>query len=406
MIKKLTKFLKKISFSNPRCAEIIIFDGTNAHLIREVIPENFTSTIFKTRPVEIHITPRILCNFIVNLKYLKFKSDVISHRTSFNEILWQLLCIYIKSDLSSRSPKAIITFIDNCDKFSWLSKTYRQAPCIAIQNGLRLTCDSYSYSAQEYYCQHLFCFGEREVVDFPKLGYKVDHFYPVGSLALSINWDNKLSSTDSAYDLLIVSCWRGNNSFVQHDEDGMKSMRIMDGLLSEYLKRHDLKIAVILRTERDSDHWVMSEVGMSEEEYFKSIYGDRIEIIDLNLSERNVYPVMRSAEVIIAGFSTTCLLEAYGMGKKILYANFCDTNKYHVDFKPDIVFEGTENSYEYFEARLDALRTISNEDYSREHKATMKYYMSNPLIKSTQNAIRNNLLNLILSEQSSARESA
>ena len=115
---------------------------------------------------------------------------------------------------------------------------------------------------------------------------------------------------------------------------------------------------------------------------------------------------MRSAEVIIAGFSTTCLLEAYGMGKKILYANFCDTNKYHVDFKPDIVFEGTENSYEYFEARLDALRTISNEDYSREHKATMKYYMSNPLIKSTQNAIRNNLLNLILSEQSSARESA
>lgn len=397
MITKLSKFFKKISFSNPRRAEIVIFDETNAHLVREVIPENFTTSIFRARPVEIHITPRIFFNFIVNLKYLKFKRDVISHKNLLYELLWQLLCIYIKSDLSSRNPKAIITFIDNCDKFSWLSKTYHQAPCIAIQNGLRLTCDSYSYSAQKYYCQHLFCFGEREVVDFPRLGYKVDHFYPVGSLALSVNWDNKITTTEPVYDLLIVSCWRGNDSFVQHDEDGMKSMRIMDCLLSKYLKRHDLKIAVILKTERGSDHWVMPEVGMSEEHYYQSIYGDRIEIIDANRSERNVYPVMRSAEVIIAGFSTTCLLEAYGMGKKILYANFCDTNKYHVDFKPDIVFEGTENSYEYFEARLDVLRKTSNEDYLRKHKATMEYYMSNPLEKSTDNAIRSRLSDLISS---------
>ena len=272
--------------------------------------------------------------------------------------------------------KAIVTFTDNSVKFAWLSENFNVAPCIAIQNGFRL-----SYASDNecfYYCQHLFCFGEREIIDFPKLGYKVDHFYPVGSLFLSNKLGNRITYDDPVYDLLIVSCWRGNIGFAQDVADSMKAMRIMDKMLAKYFKSRNLKAAVILRSERDSDDWVMPEIGMSEEDYYISIYGNSIEIIDANFAERNIYPVMQNADLIIAGFSTTCLVEAYAMKKKVLYANFCGTDKYHVDFKSEIVFQSSGNDYVQFERRLDNLLSCPHDDYIKQHKDLMNYYIQMP----------------------------
>ena len=393
MFSNLTKFFKRINFSKPDSSDIVIFDETNANLILSVIPKGLTISICKMRPMEFYITPRILFGFIRNLTYFKFKNSGDSNSSLFYRIFWQLLCIYIKVDLLSRNPKAIITSIDNCSKFAWLSENFHLAPCIAIQNGFRL-----SYAANsmgKYYCQHLFCFGEREVIDYPKLGYKVDHFYPVGSLNLSNNYDMRLSSDYPSYDLLVVSCWRGNIGFSQDVKDSMKAMRLMDEMLSKYLAHRELKAAVILRSERDSVEWVMPEIGMSEEDYYRSIYGDSIEIIDVNFSERNVYPVMQNADTIIAGFSTSCLIEAYAMGKKIVYVNFCGTDKYHIDFKPEIVFQGNENSYQRFETMLDVLRMTSNEDYLREHKDIMSYYTNMSTCGSTREAIESKVNDII-----------
>lgn len=398
MFSNLTKFFKRINFSRPESAEIIIFDEANSALIQTVIPENFTISIFKMRPMEIYISPRILFHFIQNLRDFKFRSEVVSNRGLFYKVFKQLFCIYIKADLISRNPKAIITSTDNSSNFGWLSENYHQAPCIAIQNGVRLNYDSMRFSNNYYYCQHFFCFGEREVIEYPKLGYKVDYFYPVGSLNLSNNFDMRLSGEDPSYDLLVVSCWRGNIGFSQDVKDSMNSMRLMDEMLSRYLAHLDLKAAIILRSQRDSDQWVMTEIGMSEEDYFRSIYGDSIQIIDANFSARNIYPVMQRSDIVISGFATTCLIEAYAMGKKIIYGNFCGTNKYHVDFHPEIIFEGDENSYGIFATRLDELRTISNEVYLREHKDMMDYYMRNPSTCFASDEIRKSISSILESE--------
>ena len=93
-------------------------------------------------------------------------------------------------------------------------------------------------------------------------------------------------------------------------------MRIMDVMLSRYLSKRDLRAAVILRAERNSIDWIMPEVGLSEEDYYKSIYSNKLEIIEVDFSERNIYPVMQSSDVIVAGFGTTCLIEAFSVGKK------------------------------------------------------------------------------------------
>ena len=395
MINHLIKYLKRVHFSKPGSADIIIFDETNSNQVELVIPESLTVSIFKMRPMELYITPRILVSFIRNLKYFTFRNGVASNRGWFYKIFWQLVCIYIKADLISRNPKAIITSIDNSGNFGWLSENYHLAPCIAIQNGFRLTYDSNSQS--KYYCQHLFCFGEREVNDYPKLGYKVDHFHPVGSLNLSLNFDSQLCDIKPIYDLLVVSCWRGNIGYAKDVEDSMKAMRLMDETLAQYLQNRDLKTAVIMRSERDSDQWVMPEIGMSEEDYYKSIYGDLIEIIDVNFIERNVYPVMQSAEVIVAGFSTTCLIEAYAMRKKVLYMNFCGSNKYHRDFKSEILFEAHDDKSPSFEGRLNDLLEISSQEYVMKHEETMKYYMGDPL-DSPIDRIRKEINEIIFSK--------
>ena len=57
---------------------------------------------------------------------------------------------------------------------------------------------------------------------------------------------------------------------------------------------------------------------MNEEEYYKSIYNDQIEIIDTSFTERNVYKEILRSKIIISGFSTTVLLEALGAKKKFL----------------------------------------------------------------------------------------
>ena len=384
-----------MKFSRPSTSDVIIFDETNAHLVESVIPKGLTVSIYKMRPMEFYITPKILLSFIRNLKYFTFRNGVASNRGWFYKILWQLLCIYFKADLISRNPKAIITSIDNSGHFGWLSEHYHLAPCMAIQNGFRLTYDSNSQS--KYYCQHLFCFGEREVNDYPELGYKVDHFYPVGSLNLSLHFDSQLCDIKPIYDLLVVSCWRGNIGYAKDVEDSMKAMRLMDETLAQFLQNRDLKTAVIMRSERDSDQWVMPEIGMSEEDYYKSIYGDLIEIIDVNFIERNVYPVMQSAEVIVAGFSTTCLIEAYAMRKKVLYMNFCGSNKYHRDFKPEILFEAHDGKSPSFESRLNDLLEISSQEYVMKHEETMRYYMEDPL-DSPKDRIRKEINEIIFSK--------
>jgi hypothetical protein len=47
-------------------------------------------------------------------------------------------------------------------------------------------------------------------------------------------------------------------------------MKISDNLISKYLSKRNLKAAIILRSERDGEHWYMPEIGSTEEQYFKS----------------------------------------------------------------------------------------------------------------------------------------
>tara|TARA_B100001989_G_scaffold37351_1_gene22406 strand:+ start:17852 stop:19030 length:1179 start_codon:yes stop_codon:yes gene_type:complete len=384
---------RSISFSSPKYTDFIIFDETNSDIIFQVIPETYSTSIFRTRPVKLSITIKIVLYFLKYLKDIRIFKKYTPNKSFIRNILWQILCIYIKSYIHAAKPKAVISSIDNCTKFAWLSKNISEIPFIAVQNGFRLSYDVDPESI--YHCQHLFCFGKFETEKFPLRNWTVNNFYPVGSLNASLKFKDKKKLDKYKYDFLIVSCWRGNIGFTKDVQDSMEGMRIFDEDFSNYLKKRNLRAGVIMRSERDSDQWFMPEIGMNEEEYFKSIYNDQIEIIDTNFTERNIYKEILRSKIIISGFSTTVLLEALGAKKKILYCNYTYKDIYHVDFDQGIVFDKDENNI--LSVELDKLLEIPESDYEKNFSKLMTYYQSfNPEI-STRDIIKEKINQIIKS---------
>ena len=385
-------FGKKFKFRDPSQVDIVIFDEWNKEYVRKSINKIYSIGIFNQRkPIDIFISFKVLISFFQNLVYFKI-NEIFGHRRGIiDAALTNLRRIYYKSCLDVMKPKAVITYIDNSSNFGWLSRNCKDYPFIGIQNGSRL---SYASSGKsfDYHVQHLFCYGEHEKSLFSKIGYRVNNFYPAGSLVASLHFDLKLQSEKEIYDLLIVSSWRGNIGFQQDVKDTMKSMKIMDHLLAQYVKTRSIKAAIILRNERDSKDWIMPEIGKSEIEYFQNIYGNSIEIIETSLSKRNIFQLMQKSKVV-----TTCLssaaIEAFGIGKKILYCNFTGTNLYHSDIDKDLVTE--KSNWLEFSKLMDSLIAHDPEDYRKINKEKINYYMSFPSDLSTHNFISNKIDKII-----------
>jgi hypothetical protein len=178
------------------------------------------------------------------------------------------------------------------------------------------------------------------------------------------------------YDVLIVSSWRGNIGYPIDQVDTMNSMNVLDTLISKYIKSNNIKVAVALRNERDGDNWFVPEIGKNEEEYFKEIYGNSVDLIDVDFKSRNIYGLINKSTLIISGFSTSVVLEAYGFQKKIMYYNFTKKDIYHSIFDSSIV--STNSDYSSFSKELDELLKISQTQYINNHMSNMKHYMSFP----------------------------
>lgn len=366
-------FGKSISFKNPEKVDVVIFDECNSEYLKKVLNVKYSVGIFKMRPYEILIAPSILKNFIKGIRKISLKNDFISSRGVAFGLIFQIRAIYFEACLVAMNPKAVITFIDNNASFHWLSRYSRKFPYIAIQNGSRLR---YQVSEdKEFYLQHYFCWGSLESELFHELGYKVERYYPVGSLMASLHFDNiSVDSIPIKYDLLIVSTWRGNIGYPVDVIDTMRSMKIMDEILSAYVKVRSIKVAIILRAERDSEHWVMPGIG-NEYDYYRSIYGDSVEIIEADFTSRSIYPNMQQSRVIASCLSSA-LSEAYGIGKKIVFFNYTNTKKYHFDIDAKCIIE--EQDFSKVVKLIDELLSQSESEYQRLHLEGIKRVMAYP----------------------------
>ena len=389
----MISIIQSFRFKTPIKADVVILDTTNSHFLKKVIDRKSSIFEYETRPPEIWIGIKVIAIFLQKL----FSHDLKENIRHSNGIIIGLFKyfrnVYIESMLIFINPKYVITYIDNNELFGWLSKNCKEIPFIAIQNGGRL---SYAASGLSgYYCQHLFCFGKHEKDLFPKIGYQVDNFYPVGSLASSLYFNNDLKKHQDKYDLLIVSTWRGNIGFQKDVKDTMRSMKIMDELLAKYINSRNINAAVILRSEENSKHWFMPEIGMSEYDYYKNIYGDSTDLIMNDFSERPIYKLIQESHMVVSVLSTA-LVEAFGFGKKVLFYNFCESDKYHLDFDPLIV--SSNRNFQQFSKEIDDILAMPVDKYKAKYNYLQKYYMSFPTQGSTKDYIKNKISSIVKKE--------
>ena len=374
----------KILSSKPLKSDILVFYENNYKYLKEVLPSWCSVTVLKKVPGEYYINWRIsklFFRFILK-QILKSNKDNFSFSRVINNV-------YYKSLILSQEPKAVLSIIDNHPIFNYLSKTIKSIPFIAIQNGLRHPFEGISGT---FHVQHYFSFGENEKKYFPKYNIEVENYYPSGSLMRSIFSDNNINAEDEKLDILIVSCWRGNIGYGKDVKDSMNSMKIFDNLMAKYISKRNLKAAVILRSKPGGQHWYISEIGMNEERYFNKIYPKSVKIIENDFKKRNIYGLINKSDLIISSFGATTLLEAYGTGKKILYAIFCDDEIYHEIFDPSILCINPESKY--FDNKLDEIISIDKEQYIKEHKKNMHFYMNKPKL-DTLNFIKNKINDII-----------
>jgi len=371
----------KILFSKPLKSDILVFDEINYEYLKKVLPSGYSIKIIKQRPQEFFIGREILKGLVhIFIKRFSIKGGI---KKSLKQS-------YYESLILSLEPKAVVTLVDNNQIFNYLSKTIKSIPFIAIQNGLR---HPFEGSSGTFHVQHYFSFGENEKKYFPKQNMEVENYYPAGSLINSI-FSTK-NTEDKKFDILIVSSWRGNIGYGKDVKDSMKSMKISDNLISKYLSKRNLKAAIILRSERDGEHWYMPEIGLTEEQYFKSIYTKNVKIIDADFKNYYIYKLIVNSDLLVSSFGTTTLLEGYGIGKKILYTIFCDDKIYHEIFDESILCLNPDQ--EYFENKLDEIISTDKEKYIKEHKKNMRFYMNQPKPDSL-NFIKNKI-NEIISNQ-------
>ena len=380
---------RPVRFGDVPTADIVIVDRTGSQFVRSAVNPRHRVAIVDLRPSEIRIGPRVIAAFARGLSGFRF-GDVDRSRGTLRGVVRELWHFYMKAMVSAIRPKVVLTFIDNSPVFHWLSRHAGNVPHAAIQNGTRLR--SHVVPGSGYFLQHLFSFGEHEQAVFPEFGYEVKAYHPVGSLVASLHFKEK--NPGPPIDLLVVSTWRGNIGFTSEVQDTMRSMRIMDELLSEYLRVHRLTAAVILRAERGGEHWRIPELGKNEEEYYRGIYGDRIEIIDTDFKERNIFPLMQRSRVIVSCLSSA-LVEAYGIGKKVLYCNFSGTDLHHADLTNDILTSDSDRNA--FFGRLDDLLAMPEAEYRAKHQARQRYYMTYPDSRPTYAEIADQVEQLIAS---------
>ena len=82
-------FFEKIKNKKDSQSDFIIFDDTNSNLIQQIIPQGYTFSIFKTRPVELILFPSILLKILKNIIFLRPFQKFASNKNFITNILWQ-----------------------------------------------------------------------------------------------------------------------------------------------------------------------------------------------------------------------------------------------------------------------------------------------------------------------------
>ena len=356
--------------------DIIIFEKQcSDEIIENVFKENYTYSILDNTSYLIYLNPFFIIRYIYLLiKNLNFKE----------KITRQLFHIYFLNIVGYINPKIVITYIDDNSIYSWLTQNYNDCEFIAIQNGIRGNFDQSSLSKFKH--QHFYCFGDYDIKKHSDLGCTIDKGYSVGSFRVGLFLSNNKVSKKK-YDICIISSngrcdpnsINPNNRYESLDRVSGFGNRKVDGIIKKYVGENNLKLAIALST--DADY---------EKKYFKSLFGDNIELIERRHS-LSTYETISMSNISIS-YMSTMVLEAIGLGNKGISIHCEDTDLYF-DYPNEIKY--LYKDYTSFNKYMNDLLEMTDLEYVNKIKIVKEYVMNNDSKNPPHRIIRKHIENII-----------
>jgi surface carbohydrate biosynthesis protein len=336
-----------IAASPPR-ADLLVFDQVSASELGPKLLRGMKFAVLCKRRECYFVGLRVIMNFLGNLARRRWWS-MLSRHLMFRHLKGLLYVAYLLAWVQCVRPRVVITFIDNDWQFQVLSRLYPAAFFIAIQNGvrsefnLRVDLPPPPHPGSRISMPLMYCFGRCEMEAYPAYGHLVDRLIPIGSLRAS--WYRATIALKSnlpiIYDILLMSQWERTIMNNGCYPEIARSLRLVDAFLKKFVSARQLRFAIALRGD-DAD----------EVAYFHQIYGQKVNLLRRNVAMMSSYTAADQAEVVVV-LDSTIGREAYGWGRKVLFANLTGYSMYRTPVDPTCYTEDKE--YKKFEAKLDRL---------------------------------------------------
>ena len=376
----LLTLLRAVRPCSPPRGRLVVYDREGSDRLLSTALMGLDHAILPTRRETFHLSPAILWRMLKNLRLID------------EWRLGRLFVVYLYSCLEYMDPDVVITYIDNDPFFHRLSRLYRGAAFIAVQNGVKTPEGMATHSqhpmgwlpeppawGSRTSMPELFCWGEHEVEIYSRYGHEVDRLHPVG--ALMGGYYKSVVAPEAPpieYDVLLVSQWRA--SVMQDGEYPylLKGKTLLHEFLAKYSAERRPRLAVALCSK-----------DPRETHYFRDYFGTEAALVAFDREGLSTYRAMDRAEVSVA-LSSAAAYEAVGWGKKVFFCNFTGVDARDCPRKGFWSLETSD--YADFRARLDRLRAMPSDEFAREAGPHMRYLMAFDPERPAHAAVRERVL--------------
>lgn len=358
----------KVTFSSPPRSRLLVFDAGGAGILGRTALKGLEYAVLPSRGEILFLSPAVIVRMIKYAGRIDWRLIALRRgRGLFAEIykIHLLACVdYIR-------PDVVVTWIDNSWLFHKISRAYLSARFYAVQNGSRsvgcVTTNPPLRVPGGYVTSmpNLLCFGRYEEELYRSHGHDISSFHLVGPLIGG--WHRSLKPIPVGpmkYEVCLVSQWREDIMTSDRYPEVKANVDTLARHLARYALERDLKVCVAARGK-----------NLSEAVYYRGLFGPGVHVA---VPEDDVLPLSTyeamDHSAVVAAFCSTAALEAFGWGKKVLFANLVG----HVEsYSPRPgPWSIQETGYEAFRAKLDALRAMSPAEYDSASAEFRHYSIS------------------------------
>jgi len=363
--KALQKRKKRLSFSKPIRAPVVIYDSTGSEFVQEAIR---TKTLFGTLEVRHTVN--------VHLSILFRAVGLFLYRGLTRDPYWRLASpgvIYDCATLMIMKPKVVLTFIDNSHRFGILSRIYSRAQFFAIQNGFR------GPRVQDFprtiYVKNLFCHGQETIDKYNEAGHKVDRYIIVGSLKDGLYRAQHKGKKPKRFNLCFISEYR-HERFSTSMPGAAHNAKVVLGYIERYSRRHNATVCIACSS-KDTIVGGVNESSLETQFITENVDLDHLEFVP-NDGRFSTYAAIDQSDISI-NLQSTVGLEAFGRGCKILFCNVTGDPYYDI---PGVGKTGIwalragENDYDAFEERVNHIIGYSQEEWLVKTREVARYFVS------------------------------